>query len=63
MSLRILLAEDDGLVRKGLRSIIERQAGMEVVGEAADLAVVIQHARRRGLPAFRAECPAPRAMC
>jgi two-component system, NarL family, response regulator NreC len=36
MSLRILLADDHGVVRKGLRFIIERQPGMEVVGEAAD---------------------------
>jgi two-component system, NarL family, response regulator NreC len=36
MSLRILLADDHGVVRKGLRFIIERQTGMEVVGEAGD---------------------------
>ena len=36
MSLRILLADDHGVVRKGLRFIIERQPGMEVVGEAGD---------------------------
>ena len=36
MSLRILLADDHGVVRKGLRFILERQLGMEVVGEAAD---------------------------
>jgi two-component system, NarL family, response regulator NreC len=36
MSVRILLADDHGVVRKGLRFLLERQAGMEVVGEAAD---------------------------
>jgi two-component system, NarL family, response regulator NreC len=36
MSIRILLADDHGVVRKGLRFLLERQAGMEVVGEAAD---------------------------
>lgn len=36
MSTRILLADDHGVVRKGLRFVLERQAGMEVVGEAAD---------------------------
>ncbi|HTS28740.1 MAG TPA: response regulator transcription factor [Bryobacteraceae bacterium] len=36
MSIRILLADDHGVVRKGLRFLIERQPGMEVVGEAAD---------------------------
>ena len=33
---RILLADDHGVVRKGLRFLLESEAGMEVVGEAAD---------------------------
>ena len=36
MNIRILLADDHGVVRKGLRFLLERQQGMEVVGEAAD---------------------------
>src|SRR5437763_2786628 len=36
MPVRILLADDHGVVRKGLRFLLERQPGMEVVGEAAD---------------------------
>jgi DNA-binding NarL/FixJ family response regulator len=36
MGIRILLADDHGIVRKGLRSLLDRQAGMEVVGESAD---------------------------
>jgi two-component system, NarL family, response regulator NreC len=36
MSTRILLADDHGVVRKGLRFLLDRQPGMEVVGEAAD---------------------------
>jgi DNA-binding NarL/FixJ family response regulator len=36
MSVRILLADDHGVVRKGLRFLLERQVGMEVIGEAAD---------------------------
>jgi two-component system response regulator NreC len=32
--LRILLADDHDVVRKGLRFLLERQPGMEVVGEA-----------------------------
>jgi two-component system response regulator NreC len=35
-NIRILLADDHGVVRKGLRFLIERQPGMEVVGEAPD---------------------------
>src|SRR4051794_21682529 len=36
MSIRILLADDHGVVRKGLRFLLERQPGMEVIGEAGD---------------------------
>jgi two-component system, NarL family, response regulator NreC len=34
--IRILLADDHGLVRKGLRLLVESQEGLEVVGEASD---------------------------
>ncbi len=33
---RILVADDHGIVRQGLRSLMERQPDMEVVGEAGD---------------------------
>jgi len=36
MSVRILLADDHGVVRQGLRSLLEKEADFEVVGEAAD---------------------------
>jgi two-component system response regulator NreC len=36
MSIRVLLADDHGVVRKGLRLLLERQSGIEIVGEAAD---------------------------
>src|SRR5690349_10246534 len=36
MKARILLADDHGVVRKGLRFLLERQPEMEVVGEASD---------------------------
>jgi DNA-binding NarL/FixJ family response regulator len=36
MKTRILLADDHTLVREGLRSIIEQELGMEVVGQAAN---------------------------
>lgn len=35
-SLRILLADDHAMVRQGLRALLERHAGLEVVGEAWD---------------------------
>ena len=36
MNIRVLLADDHGVVRKGLRFLLERQAGIEIVGEASD---------------------------
>ena len=34
--MRILLADDHAIVRRGLRSLLESEPGLEVVGEAAD---------------------------
>jgi DNA-binding NarL/FixJ family response regulator len=36
MSIRILLADDHGIIRQGLRSLLEKNSGMEVVAEADD---------------------------
>lgn len=36
MSIRVLVADDQDLVRTGLRMILDAQPGIEVVGEAAD---------------------------
>ena len=36
MSIRVLLADYHGVVRKGLRFLLERQPGIEIVGEAND---------------------------
>jgi two-component system response regulator NreC len=36
MSIRVLLADDHTIMREGLRSLIEKEPDMEVVGEAAD---------------------------
>jgi two-component system response regulator NreC len=36
MSIRILLADDHTVMRKGLRLLLERQPNLEVIGEAAD---------------------------
>ncbi len=35
-AIRILLADDHGIVRRGLHYLLERSPGMQVVGEAAD---------------------------
>lgn len=34
--MRILLADDHGIVRRGMRALLETEPGIEVVGEAAD---------------------------
>jgi NarL family two-component system response regulator LiaR len=44
-SIRILIADDHAIVRKGLRTLIASEPGMEVVGEAADGLEAVQQAR------------------
>jgi DNA-binding NarL/FixJ family response regulator len=39
--MRLLIADDHGVVRGGLRLLLDRQADMEVVGEAADGAAAV----------------------
>lgn len=36
MTIRILIADDQGMVREGLHCLLERHGGFQVVGEAAD---------------------------
>jgi two-component system, NarL family, response regulator NreC len=40
--IRILVADDHGIVRKGLRFLLDRQPDMEVIGEASDGREVIR---------------------
>jgi DNA-binding NarL/FixJ family response regulator len=44
----VLIADDQALVRAGFRSILEAQAGITVVGEAADGRDAIDLVRKRG---------------
>jgi DNA-binding NarL/FixJ family response regulator len=44
--IRVLLADDQTLVRDGFRSIIEREDDIEVVGEAADGLEAVERARK-----------------
>lgn len=46
MSLRILLVDDHEVVRVGVRALIERQPGMEVVGEAGTVRQAVSQAER-----------------
>ncbi|MFE4055265.1 response regulator [Streptomyces sp. NPDC059096] len=43
---RVLIADDQHLVRTGFRLILDAQPGIEVVGEAADGAACVEMARR-----------------
>src|SRR6478752_3327953 len=46
MAIRVLLVDDEPLVRAGLRAVLEAQPDIEVVGEAADGAAVIPLVRQ-----------------
>jgi NarL family two-component system response regulator LiaR len=43
-TIRILIADDHAVVRRGLRALIESEEGMEVVGEAGDGGEAVQKA-------------------
>jgi DNA-binding NarL/FixJ family response regulator len=45
MAIKIVLADDHKIVRDGLRSLIEKQAGMQVVAEACDGRTTVQLVR------------------
>jgi DNA-binding NarL/FixJ family response regulator len=45
VSVRVLLADDQTLVRSGFRALLERTAGIEVVGEASDGAEALELVR------------------
>ena len=46
MSLGVLIADDQALVRAGLRMVLEAEADVEVVGEAGDGAEAVEAALR-----------------
>jgi DNA-binding NarL/FixJ family response regulator len=46
MTIRVLIADDQEMVRTGFRMIVDSQPDMEVVGEAADGAEAVAAARR-----------------
>jgi DNA-binding NarL/FixJ family response regulator len=46
MTIRILIADDQEMVRRGIQRILESQPDMEVVGEAADGVEAVNLARR-----------------
>jgi DNA-binding NarL/FixJ family response regulator len=46
MTIRVLLADDEGLVRTGFRMILETQADLEIVAEASDGLEAVEAVRR-----------------
>jgi YesN/AraC family two-component response regulator len=44
--IRVLLADDQALVRVGFRALIDSEADLEVVGEAANGAEAVELAQR-----------------
>jgi DNA-binding NarL/FixJ family response regulator len=46
LSIRVLIADDQELVRTGFRMILSAQEGIDVVAEAADGREAVEHARR-----------------
>jgi DNA-binding NarL/FixJ family response regulator len=45
VSIRVLLADDQTLVRSGFRELLERADDIEVIGEVSDGAAAVEHAR------------------
>ena len=43
--IKVLLVDDEGLVRSGFRALLDAEEGIEVVGEAADGAEAVERAR------------------
>ncbi len=46
MGIRIVVADDHKIVRDGLRSLLEKQQGMEVVAEAENGRMTVQQAQK-----------------
>jgi len=46
--IRVLLVDDHAVVRKGLRALLDRDPGIEVVGEAVDGEEAVRAAGRLG---------------
>ena len=50
MSVRVLIADDQALVRAGFRMILDAEDDLDVVGEASDGAEAVDDGRRRWSP-------------
>lgn len=48
MNVRLLIADDHAMMRQGLKSLIEKESGMEVVGEAENGKQTVELAKKAG---------------
>ena len=46
MNIKLLIADDHDIVRAGIKSLLQRQEDIEIIGEAADGREVVQLAER-----------------
>jgi DNA-binding NarL/FixJ family response regulator len=60
MSLRILIADDQPLVRSGLRAVLEDEPDLEIVGEAVDGLHAVELARKRAADVVLMDIRMPR---
>src|SRR4051812_200547 len=59
-AIRVLLADDQAVVRRGLRTILEAEPDMEIVGEAADGVEAVALAHRRAADVVLMDVRMPR---
>jgi DNA-binding NarL/FixJ family response regulator len=59
-AIRVLVADDETVVRRGLRAILQVEPDIEVVGEAADGMEAVALARRRGADVVLMDVRMPR---
>ena len=60
MSIRVLVVDDEQLVRTGFRAILDSQDDISVVGEADDGASAVEAAVRLAGPTLRSDSVAPK---
>ena len=60
MSIRVVIADDQAVVRSGFRAILEDEPDLEIVGDAADGLAAVEVAHRRGADVVLMDIRMPR---